>query len=492
MSFNANPARVSPIFRLILTIAQKIDDHAKGFHVPFVERRLVLMAVDASCIALALLVALLIQNLANGILWETQDLLSGSMLSMTIIIGWWFLAYFTDLYDIPASCERATTIFNLLSTFCLSIFFWLLANLIWPHYIPDSFIFVIMFSALPLLLCWRLIYVAYHHRFFAPHRILIVGHENSGQLIASLLKRNKRLNFEMIGFVPIAEDADSSLKDVILPVFHTPSELPRLTTQLNIDEIVVAIIEELTPEMFQLLVDCQGQGVQVSWMADLHTKLGRSIPIEHIGPTWALCAMQGQPVFNRVQMACKRALDLVIVLLAIPLLWPILLLVMVAIKLDSSGPIFYRQIRVGRGGKPYTIYKFRTMAPDAEKGKAQWASTNDPRITRVGRILRKARLDEIPQLWNIFKGEMSIVGPRPERPEFVTLLEEKIPFYRTRLLVKPGLTGWAQIHYDYTNSIEGALYKLQYDFYYVRYWSLWLDLYTMFKTVFVVLKMKGA
>jgi lipopolysaccharide/colanic/teichoic acid biosynthesis glycosyltransferase len=138
------------------------------------------------------------------------------------------------------------------------------------------------------------------------------------------------------------------------------------------------------------------------------------------------------------------------------------------------------------------IYKFRTMVAHAENdGKARWASKGDPRITRVGQFLRKARLDELPQLFNVFRGEMSIIGPRPERPEFVEQLEEVIPFYRMRHLVKPGLTGWAQINYDYGNTVDDALVKLQYDFYYVRYWSIWLDLYILFRTVGVVLLLKG-
>jgi lipopolysaccharide/colanic/teichoic acid biosynthesis glycosyltransferase len=138
------------------------------------------------------------------------------------------------------------------------------------------------------------------------------------------------------------------------------------------------------------------------------------------------------------------------------------------------------------------IYKFRTMFKDAEKdGKPRWASKNDPRVTRVGHFLRKARLDELPQLFNVLRGEMSIVGPRPERPEFVEKLEGAIPFYRMRLLVKPGITGWAQINYEYGNSVDDALVKLEYDFYYVRYWSIWLDLYTLFRTVGVVFALKG-
>jgi lipopolysaccharide/colanic/teichoic acid biosynthesis glycosyltransferase len=166
--------------------------------------------------------------------------------------------------------------------------------------------------------------------------------------------------------------------------------------------------------------------------------------------------------------------------------------VALAIALDDGGPLFYRQVRSGRAGEPFFVVKFRTMRPDAEKdGKPRWAKKDDDRVTRVGKVLRKTRLDELPQIINVLRGEMHIVGPRPERPEFIAELEEKIPFYRTRLTVKPGLTGWAQIHYKYGNSVEDALVKLQYDLYYIRNRSLWLDFYIVFKTIGVVFRLEG-
>jgi exopolysaccharide biosynthesis polyprenyl glycosylphosphotransferase len=202
--------------------------------------------------------------------------------------------------------------------------------------------------------------------------------------------------------------------------------------------------------------------------------------------------MQSQSFFTRLQAVIKRLLDLVMFMFSLPIILVLMPFIALAIRLDSPGPVFYRQVRCGRAGKPFYIYKFRTMVNDAEKdGKAQWASKNDPRITRIGSFLRKSRLDELPQLLNVLRGEMSVVGPRPERPEFIEKLEREIPLYRTRLLVKPGITGWAQVHYDYGNSVEDALIKLQYDFYYIRYQSLALDIYTMFQTVGVLLRLEG-
>jgi exopolysaccharide biosynthesis polyprenyl glycosylphosphotransferase len=248
----------------------------------------------------------------------------------------------------------------------------------------------------------------------------------------------------------------------------------------------------LKNNVFESLVECQSKGIRVSWMAEFYERLYQRVPVEHMNRRWALYMMQNRPVFDRTELAIKRLSDLAMLLMALPILLFVLLPIALAIKLESPGPVFYRQKRCGRGGEIFTVYKFRTMYVDAEKdGKARWASKGDPRITRIGRFLRKARLDEVPQLLNVLRGEMSIVGPRPERPELVEELEKVIPFYRMRHLVKPGITGWAQINYDYGMTVHDALVKLQYDFYYVRYWSIWLDLYTLFRTVGVVLLLKG-
>lgn len=201
--------------------------------------------------------------------------------------------------------------------------------------------------------------------------------------------------------------------------------------------------------------------------------------------------LQSRPT-RTAEAVIKRLLDLVgslALAVALLILLPFLAL---AIWIDSPGPVFYRQQRVGWRGRPFTVLKFRSMAPDAEPdGEAQWAAKDDPRVTRVGRLLRRTRLDELPQALNVLRGEMSLVGPRPERPEFVERLQQVVPFYRVRLAVKPGLTGWAQINYGYGDSVESALTKLQYDLYYLKHQSFWFDLLILARTVHVVLRMKG-
>jgi exopolysaccharide biosynthesis polyprenyl glycosylphosphotransferase len=336
---------------------------------------------------------------------------------------------------------------------------------------------------------WRWTYATASTLLPIQHWVLIVGGGERARAIAMALKQASRVSYHVAGFV----DDDPALRGELLdgvPMLGRTTDLPWLVTHLDIQEIVVATERNLETDLFQLLVDCHGLGAGVSYMPDLYDKLNRRIPIQHIDPDWALNIMQKLP--SRLALSCKRLMDLALAGFGLLIFVPLLPLVAFAIWFDSPGPVFYRQIRSGRGGHPYTILKFRTMFTDAERdGRPRWAAEDDPRITRVGHILRKTRLDELPQLYNVLRGEMSIVGPRPERPEFIEQLEQNIPFYRTRLMVKPGLTGWARIHYHYGNSTEDALIKLQYDFHYLRYWSLWLDLYIMFRTFGVALRFKG-
>jgi exopolysaccharide biosynthesis polyprenyl glycosylphosphotransferase len=256
--------------------------------------------------------------------------------------------------------------------------------------------------------------------------------------------------------------------------------------------VVVATKGKLKDKLFDLLVECQAMGTRVDWLPEFYERLYQRVPMEQIDPSWALYMMQNRPAFSRIELTIKRILDLMFCLLLMPVLLVILLPVALAIKLDSPGPVFYRQVRCGRAGRLYKIFKFRTMVANAEgDGKARWASDDDQRITRVGKFLRKCRLDELPQLLNVLRGDMSLVGPRPERPEFVEELEEEIRYYRMRFLVKPGITGWAQINHEYGNTIEHARVKLQYDLYYVRYWSILQDIYILFKTIGVMFQLKG-
>jgi exopolysaccharide biosynthesis polyprenyl glycosylphosphotransferase len=227
-------------------------------------------------------------------------------------------------------------------------------------------------------------------------------------------------------------------------------------------------------------------------MPELYERLTDRVPVEHIGDNWFVILPLDNSGQNLSYRVVKRGLDLVISLIGLAIFGLILPFLAVIISIDSPGPVFYRQKRVGRAGRVFELLKLRSMFVDAEEdGHARWAEEHDTRVTRAGVFLRRLRLDEFPQLLNVFRGEMSLVGPRPERPEFVAELQQEIPFYRTRLTVKPGLTGWAQVNYNYGRSVKDALEKLRYDLYYIKHQSIQLDLVVLLKTISTILLLKG-
>ncbi|MBI1877120.1 MAG: sugar transferase [Chloroflexi bacterium] len=469
----------------------------QGFQAPFSERRAILLLGDTLLVLLAVWVAFVLgQYTTTNHPFNAATIMariSARWYWFPILLGgWWVLAWLNDLYDIPSSSNKILNTGRVAIAGGMSLFIYLAVFFLIPEPIELPrlfFLYFLLVISLTIIL-WRWTYATLSNLLPLQHRVLIVGGGARGRSLACVLNQDTKLNYRVLGYVDDAVISGLVYDD--LPVWGRASDLSRLTRQLQVHEIVVAIERDLEKDLFQCLIECQANGVRVSLLPDLYEKLYRKIPIEHIDPSWALHVIQDRPVFNRLQLAVKRLLDLGLVLVGLPFLMLVLPVVALAIRLDSPGPIFYYQTRCGRAGKPFSIFKFRTMSVNAEKdGQARWATQSDSRITRVGRFLRKTRLDELPQLLNVLRGEMSLVGPRPERPEFVEMLQQEIPFYRTRLMVKPGLTGWAQIHYDYGNSVEDALTKLQYDFYYLRYWSVWLDLYTIFQTFAVVFKFKG-
>lgn len=259
-----------------------------------------------------------------------------------------------------------------------------------------------------------------------------------------------------------------------------PDALVELCRVRGVDEIVLpADAAELAPVLLPAL-HCLPLGCRIRSEADFHEDLWSSVPVEHVGPDWMLS--RGLDTSNHVAEGVKRLTDVVLALLILAALALPGLLALLAIALSADGPLFYRQVRVGRYGRTFRIWKLRTMRVGAEAGAPQWASDDDPRRTAVGRLLRRTRLDEVPQVANILLGEMSFVGPRPERPEFVGELEALLPYYAWRLFVRPGLTGWAQVNLPYGSSVEDARRKLEYDLYYVRHHSLLTDLLIVLRT----------
>ena len=487
----AMPDSVVKSAAMAMAMGDLVIGDMKGFHSPVSERRFALLLGDVMMAILATGLVLLGLGAMDGAS-TAMDYLTAYWYWLPVMVSLWVgLGWLNDLYHIASSHDhrRVTQGVVLTSVMGLGLFFAL--SWIVPFVPPFGFVAAAWGMTSVGIFAWRNLYLTLSDAFLPfDQRVLVIGRGARAKVITDVLKENETPHYFVAGYVEDPADVGLQWKDD-LPTLGEIYELSDVAQLNNIHQVIVATEGPVSEELFSALVNCQANGVPVAWMPDAYEKLLHRIPVEYIDPAWGLFAVQGKPIFRRLQLASKRILDLSIFILALPIFAIVVPLLAVAIKLDSKGPVFYNQIRAGRGGQPFTIYKFRTMVTDAEKNGAQWAQKNDTRITRVGRFLRKTRLDELPQIINVFRGEMSFVGPRPERPEFVAELSEQIPFFSTRMLVKPGLTGWAQIHYDYGNTVEDARMKLEYDFYYVRYWSIWMDIYTLFRTIAVVAMFKG-
>ncbi|MBU6256977.1 MAG: TIGR03013 family PEP-CTERM/XrtA system glycosyltransferase [Burkholderiales bacterium] len=323
----------------------------------------------------------------------------------------------------------------------------------------------------------------------ARSRVLVFGSGEAARLVGNTI-RSADPNVEIVGYFAGPNEKESAVPGELL----LPSTLSLLETarQRQVDEIVVALTERRAGSMpLRELLDCKLQGIKVYDINSHFEKRLGQIRIDYVYAGWLIFG----DGFNQglARTAVKRLFDIVCASLLILLSSPLMLLAAIAIRLESRGSVIYRQERVGMSGENFVVIKFRSMRIDAEKdGKPRWATAGDNRITRVGRIIRKTRIDELPQLFSVLRGEMSLVGPRPERPFFVDQLTQEIPFYSVRHSVKPGVTGWAQVRYQYGASIEDSQEKLQYDLYYVKNHTLLFDLRILWQTVSVVLTGKGA
>jgi sugar transferase (PEP-CTERM system associated) len=323
-------------------------------------------------------------------------------------------------------------------------------------------------------------------------RVLIVGTGPEAQSVANDLMTLKRIERDVVGF--FATDPQSTESGALRghQVFAGTTSIEDIVARHKVDEIIVAVREQRGGgvPMDQLLA-CRIRGIPILDLAGFYERAKSEVPIDSLKASWLVYGhgfVQG-----RARQVAKRTFDILSSAFLLLLASPIMLITMLAIKLDSRGPVLYSQERVGLGGCSFMCLKFRSMGTDAEKdGVARWATKNDSRVTRVGAIIRKTRIDELPQLFSVLRGEMSMVGPRPERPSFVQQLKEQIPFYDVRHSIKPGVTGWAQVRYSYGASVDDARKKHQYDLYYVKNNSLLLDLLVLIETVSVVLFREGA
>jgi len=398
---------------------------------------------------------------------------------LVLLCSHWF-----DLYDTARLTSRGELFFRLLMVPGLLAF--VLAGV---SYIRPDFLLGNGSSAIGLviltvaLIGWRIGFTWLIQLPILIERVYVLGTGERAQRLVQGLRQNPEIGVEIVSWTGKLEGAVTRES--------VATHLLDIVKRQKVHRVIVAMPDRRNTIPMQELLDLRMQGVKIEEAASWLERISGKIEVDNLYPSWLVFGegFRRSSTFRLV----RRLISVVIALVGLVIALPLCPLIMLAIRLDSKGPIFYRQRRVGKAGRTFDVIKFRTMRADAEAiGGPQWAGNNDPRVTRIGRFLRSSRLDEIPQLWCVLKGEMAFVGPRPERPEFVEWLSKEIPYYGMRHMVRPGLTGWAQVKYKYGSTVEDAREKLQYDLFYIKNASIGLDLLIMFQTVKTVLLKRGA
>ncbi len=395
-------------------------------------------------------------------------------------------SYYFDLYEPQIVSAPLEIYFRLLLVLGFDCFLLSVLILFFPSISIARYVYALAFLFLtPALIGWRRVYDWIVANKLFRERVYVLGAGAYASSIVKSLQVRRELGMEVMDWKDIRELDKRQRKQLWI------EELARLATRRPAVHRIIVAVEDARDELpVQDLLNLRFTGITVENATDLHERLSGKIQLRSIRPSNFLYS-DGFRI-NKSQQLIRQLLSMFVATLGLLLFLPFFPIVVLLIRLTSKGPIFFRQTRVGVGGRNFYVYKFRSMFTDAEAGGARWATKNDPRVTKFGMFMRKTRVDEIPQLWNVLRGDMGFVGPRPERPEFVPMLAEQLPFYYLRHLVRPGLTGWAQVRFGYGATMAENREKLEYDLYYIKHMSLGLDLLIMFETVKTILRRRGA
>ncbi|HWW13926.1 MAG TPA: TIGR03013 family XrtA/PEP-CTERM system glycosyltransferase [Candidatus Dormibacteraeota bacterium] len=452
------------------------------FKVYYPLRTLILLLGEALIVWISFVLGTIWQNREDSWLLLNVDYGYVKILAVTGVVL--VLSHGLDLYDSSNLGEKWDQTFRLLLVLGFVALVLSAVGFIYPSILPGNGsalggLIILTFT----LLGWRAAYSWMVKQPFLRERVYVLGTGERAQRLVAGLRQRSGLGIEVVGWTGDVEGE--------LTRESVASHLLGLARGGGVHRVIVAMPDRRGTSPVEELLDLRLEGVKVEEATSWLERISGRIEVEQLYPSWLIFAEGFR--FSGFSRMVRRAVNFFLALAGLLLSLPLLPLIVLAVKLDSLGPVVYRQRRVGRRGGIFYCYKFRTMRVDAEADTgATWASDDDPRITRVGKFLRSSRLDEIPQLWCVLKGDMHFVGPRPERPEFVEWLSREIPYYGVRHVVRPGITGWAQVQYKYGNTLEDAREKLQYDLFYIKNASLGLDLLIMFQTIKIVLLGRGA
>jgi sugar transferase (PEP-CTERM system associated) len=435
---------------------------------------------------------LIFGSVALAASFQIEEDLAGSLWKIALVtVVCQLCLYYNDFYDLTLVQSNRELVVRLLQAVgAASIVLAALYFTIPALMIGDGIFVSALFVFLVGILGWRLLFNRLTHAATLQERILVVGTGETARKVARQILAQRDFPYAVVGFID--DDASRIGERIVNPaIIGTPADIPRLIARREIDRIVVGLSDRRGKLPVEELLHAKMAGIRVEDATTTYERVTGKILIDDLRPSWLIFS-DGFRV-SRATRWTKRTIDLMLSSVMAVATSPLMVLTAIAIWLESGRPVVYRQERVGENGRAFTLCKFRSMRTDAEKaGTPLWATDGDERITRVGRFIRTTRLDELPQLWNVIRGDMSFVGPRPERPYFVAELAREIPFYQQRHAVKPGITGWAQVKYRYGASLEDAMEKLRYDLYYIKHLSIVFDLTIVFDTVKVVLFRKGA
>ena len=400
--------------------------------------------------------------------------------------------YFNDLYGFKTNDNMIDLATRLIQSIGVTSIVLAVIYFLWPDMIIGRWIFFINIIFLILfLVSWRFLYTSIIKKRLFTEKAIIIGAGELAKDILQEIESRGDISYDIRSVIGHENEKPSSNQFENIPFQYGFDDLCDLAEAEEVSSIIVALDQKRGIMPYNELLSCKVRGIYIIDGESFYERITGKLMVEKINPSWLI--FSDGFVKSRTSRFTKRLVGLVLSSVMLIILLPLILLVAIAIKLDSRGPVFYAQERIGEDGEIFTLYKFRSMNTDAEeKTGPVWASDDDPRITRAGKIIRKLRIDELPQLWNVLKGDMSFVGPRPERSFFVDKLKRIVPYYNERFAVKPGVTGWAQIKYPYGASEEDALEKLKYDLYYIKNMSFVMDLMVIFHTFKIVLLGKGS
>jgi len=456
------------------------------------ERRFILLLGDLIVIAISLAVALYFWAMGDQWLKFSWQFLKERPPDWYFLLPIIWLALLLELYDPRRASKRAETVRGIAAAAAICTILYLAIFFISePKSLPRRGVAGFIGAVAILNLLWRLLYIRIFNAPAFLRRVLVIGAGRAGSILTEIIQKIKPTPFTVVGFI---DDDQKKQKIMIngLPVLGSSKTLLDVIEKQSITDLIFTISGDMQDSLYSTILSAEEQGIEVTTMPVVYEELLGRVPISLLADDWVLRSFVDRAHASGSYELTKRLMDFIGAIIGTVLLIPLFPIIALLIVIDDGFPIIFSQTRVGKSGKQFNLYKFRSMSRDAEKdGVARFAVENDERATRIGKFLRKSHIDELPQFINVLRGDISLVGPRAERPELVQSLEKEVPFYRARLFVKPGVTGWAQINYQYASNVEETAVKLEHDLYYIMHRNIPLDFMILLRTVGSVIGFRG-